>query len=207
MDPHVHTPYSIQYSFSVERQLTSNLTLTAGYRGITGIRNFRSRDANAIRGTYGLAVSPTSRPDTGFGQIQQIESEGRSISNNFDLSLRGRIGHWFDGQAQYSLGRSLNNTGGIGFFPQDQYSPSGEWARADFDRRHRFNLIGNINPDHCLTLGISATLYSEVLTPNSPARITSTPVSATRAHRASDAIPWRLQVLPTSISCGTTIFT
>jgi Carboxypeptidase regulatory-like domain/TonB dependent receptor len=160
MDPHVHTPYSIQYSISVERQLIPNLTLTAGYRGITGIRNFRSRDANAFRGTYGLDAPPTPRPDPAFGQIQQIEAEGRSISNNFDLSLRGRIGRWFDGQAQYTFGHSSNNTGGIGFFPQDQYNPGNEWARADFDRRHRFNLIGNINPDHWLTLGISATLYS-----------------------------------------------
>src|SRR5260370_41681138 len=45
-------------------------------------------------------------------------------------------------------------------FAQNQYQPNNEWGRATQDRLHRFNLLGNINPDHWLTLGIGATLYS-----------------------------------------------
>jgi hypothetical protein len=45
-------------------------------------------------------------------------------------------------------------------FPQNQYQPNAEWGRADQDRLQRFNLMGNINPDHWLTLGVAATLYS-----------------------------------------------
>jgi hypothetical protein len=80
--------------------------------------------------------------------------------NAFDLSFRGRAGRWFSGQAQYTLARAENNTGGINWFPQDQYNPNNEWGRANLDRLHSFNLLGNINPGHCLTLGVSATLYS-----------------------------------------------
>ncbi|HEY6769481.1 MAG TPA: hypothetical protein VI386_32465, partial [Candidatus Sulfotelmatobacter sp.] len=49
---------------------------------------------------------------------------------------------------------------GISAFPQNQYQPNAEWGRADQDRLQRFNLMGNINPDHWLTLGVAATLYS-----------------------------------------------
>ena len=43
---------------------------------------------------------------------------------------------------QYTLSRGYNDTSGIGSFPANDYDLSGEWARADFDRRHRFNLLG-----------------------------------------------------------------
>ncbi len=45
-----------------------------------------------------------------------------------DLSLRGQAGRWFSGQAQYTLSRAENNTGGIRSFPQDQYNPNAEWG-------------------------------------------------------------------------------
>ena len=41
-----------------------------------------------------------------------------------------------------------------------KYDLSGEWARSDFDRRHRFELLGTINPGKLFNLGVSASLYS-----------------------------------------------
>jgi hypothetical protein len=131
------------------------MTLTAGYRGSVGIDLFRSRDANAP-----LAPNYAMRPNANIGVLQTVEPEGRQIVNAMDVALRGRVGRWFTGQAQYSLGRIANNTGGIFFFPQDQYEPSAEWGRSDQDRLQRFNLLGNINPERWLTLGVGATLYS-----------------------------------------------
>jgi hypothetical protein len=155
LDSRSGAPYTFQYSFDVERQLTRALTIAAGYRGITGVRSFRSRDANAP-----LGPSYAARPNPNLGFVQQVESGGRLRSNALDISLRGRTGRWFNGQVQYTLGRIYTNTDGINFYPQDQYNPNDEWGRADTDRLHRFNLLGNINPDHWLTLGISVTLYS-----------------------------------------------
>jgi hypothetical protein len=157
----VRTPYAIQYSVGVERQVHKNATLTAAYRGSVQIKSFRSRDANApiLPLNPSLAVD-YPRPDTDFGQIQQIESGGRTLLNALDLSFRGQAGRIFSGQVQYTLARLLNNTGGINAFPQNQYQPNAEWGRADQDRLQRFNLMGNINPNHWLTLGVAATLYS-----------------------------------------------
>jgi hypothetical protein len=160
-DPKVRTPYAVQYSFGVERQVHKTITLTAAYRGQVQIKSFRSRDANAPLLPPDPSLSADyPRPDPNFGQIQQIESGGRTLLNALDLSFRGRGGRFFSGQAQYTLSRFENNTGGINAFPQNQYEPNAEWGRADQDRLSRFNLIGNINPDHWLSLGVSATLYS-----------------------------------------------
>ena len=159
--PYIRTPYAIQYSFGAEHLLYKTLTVTASYRGQVQIKSFRSRDANApILPPNPILTAVYSRPNTNFGQIQQIESGGRTLLNALDLSFRGQAGRWFTGQGQYTLSRFENNTSGINAFPQNQYQPNAEWGRADQDRLQRFNLIGNINPDHWLSLGVGATLYS-----------------------------------------------
>jgi hypothetical protein len=159
--PNVRAPYAIQYSVGVERQLHKSVTLTAAYRGSVQVKSFRSRDANSpILPPNPSLTADYSRPDPEFGQIQQIESGSRTLLNAFDLSFHGQAGRWFSGQAQYTVSRLLNNTSGINAFPQNQYEPNAEWGRADQDRLQRFNLIGNINPGHWLTLGVAATLYS-----------------------------------------------
>jgi hypothetical protein len=150
-----HIPYITNYSASVERQLMKGLTAAATYRGTVGIALFRSRDVNAP-----LPPFYNGRPNPDLGVVRQIESEGRQIGNALDLTLNGKAGHWFSGIAQYTLSRTNNNTGGIAWFPANQYSLEGEYSRADFDQRHRFNLLGTINEDHWLNLGIAAKLYS-----------------------------------------------
>ena len=45
-------------------------------------------------------------------------------------------------------------------FPANNYDLSGEWARADFDQRHRFNMLGTITPGRYFKLGVALSLYS-----------------------------------------------
>jgi hypothetical protein len=159
--PNVRTSYTIQYSAGFDRQLGKSATLSLEYRGQVQVKSFRSRDANAPILPSNPSLSANYlRPDSSFGQIQQIESGGRSLLNALDVSFRGQINRWFSGQAQYTLSRFENNTGGINWFPQDQSHPNAEWGRADVDQLSRFNLLGTINPGHWLSAGIAATLYS-----------------------------------------------
>ncbi len=148
-------PYVTNYSVGVEQQLVKGLTVAATYRGTLGIALFRSRDANAP-----LPPVYTQRPDSSLGIVRQIESEGRQIGNALDLTLQGKAGRWFSGLAQYTFSHTNNNTGGIAWFPANQYSLEGEYSRADFDQRHRFNLLGTINENHWINLGLAAKLYS-----------------------------------------------
>ena len=159
--PAIRTPYAIQYSFGVERQIVKTATITAAYRSQVQVKSFRSRDANApLLPPDPLLSADYPRPEADFGQIQQIESAGRSLLNALDLSFNGQMGKVFSGRAQYTFSRFENNTAGINAFPQNQYAPNAEWGRADQDRRHRFNLIGTIHPDHWLSLGVNAALNS-----------------------------------------------
>ena len=92
--------------------------------------------------------------------IREVESDGRQRTHLVQLSLRGRATRWFNGQTQYTWSRARNDTSGIGSFPANDYDHSGEWARADFDRRHRLIAIGRISAASLLDVGVSLSLNS-----------------------------------------------
>jgi len=160
-DPAIHEPYTIQYSFTLERQLAKRTTLAITYYGAVGIDLFRSRDINAP-----LVPGTTVTRDTSFGVIRNIESSGRQLSDSLEITLRGQMTRRFTGLIQYTLSRTDNNTGGVNWFPANQYDLSGEWSRADFDQRNRLNLLESFNAGKSFTLGVGLSLatgkpYSE----------------------------------------------
>jgi outer membrane receptor protein involved in Fe transport len=155
LDPEVSIPFTVQYSFGVEHQLRKSTTLAVTYLGFRGLNQFRSRDINAP-----LSPAYTVRPDPSIGVLREIESAGRRVSNSLEVSLRGNVTRFFNAIAQYRLASSHDDTSGINYFPPNAYDLSGEWARSDFDRRHRFELLGTLNPDKLLNLGVALSLYS-----------------------------------------------
>jgi hypothetical protein len=145
----LRSPYLGQYSAGVERQLDKSLTLTANFTAITGVKMFRSRDANApAPPLYG------ARPDAAAGVVREIESAGRLSSRSVELGLRGSITRHFKGTVQYTAGSAWNNTGGINALPADSYDFRNEWAHAPFDMRERFTVMGVLRPDKLLNLGV-----------------------------------------------------
>ena len=48
----------------------------------------------------------------------------------------------------------------IASFPVNDYDLTGEWALADFDRRHRFLLLGRISAAAVADFGIGVTMNS-----------------------------------------------
>jgi Carboxypeptidase regulatory-like domain/TonB dependent receptor len=154
-DPSIREPYSIQYSLGVERQLGKRTTLAVTYNGSRGINLFRSRDTNAP-----LAPDYTVIPNPAIGILRNIESSGRQAGNALEITLRGQITRYATGLIQYTLSRTDNNTSGITWFPANQYDLSGEWSRADFDQRHRLNLLESFSPGKQLTFGLGVQLAS-----------------------------------------------
>jgi TonB dependent receptor len=59
---------------------------------------------------------------------------------------------------QYAYGRAWNDTNGIASFPADSYNTEAEWGRADFDLRHRFNLLGTFKAGKFFNLGAALAL-------------------------------------------------
>jgi hypothetical protein len=147
--PEVQIPQTLQYSVGLDHQLQKTLTLSITYTGARGYHMFRSRDVNAPPPPLYL-----TRPDPSYGAIRQVESTGRQETDSLQLTMRGKATRWFNGQMQYTLSRGYNDTGGITSFPANDYDLSGEWARADFDRRHRFNLLGRTTAIKLFDLGV-----------------------------------------------------
>lgn len=155
LEPNIIIPYTMQYSLGIEHQLWKATTLAITYLGSRGVNQFRSRDINAP-----LPPNYLTRPDPTIGVLREIESAGRRTSDSLEVTFRGNVTRYFTGMAQYRLASAHDNTSGINYFPPNSYDLSGEWARSDFDRRHRFELLGTINPGKLFNLGVSLSLYS-----------------------------------------------
>lgn len=161
--PDVQIPQTLQYSVGLDHQLQKSTTVSLTYTGAHGYHLFRSRDINAPAPPLYLA-----RPDSTFGVIRQVESSGRQESDSFQVTMRGRATRWFNGQVQYTWSRVFNDASGLSSYPANDYDLSGEWARSDADRRHRFLLLGRVASVKRIDFGLGLTLnsgapYSETL--------------------------------------------
>ena len=153
--PHLRLPYVIQYSLGLERRLTRSTTFTAIYTGMQGFDQFLSQDVNAP-----LPPNYVDRPNPAIATLRQIGSSGRMEARSLKLSLNSSIGHTFSGGAQYQLGRSMDNTDGIDWFPANQYNMAGEWGRSSFDVRNSFRIYGTVNMPKLLRFGTIMSIES-----------------------------------------------
>ena len=153
--PDVQIPQTVQYSLGVDHQLQKRTTLSLVYTGARGYHLFRSRDINAP-----APPAYQVRPSAEFEAIRQVESTGRQHSDSLAVTVRGRLTRWFNGQMQYTLSRVDNDNNGIAAFPANDYDLTGEWSRANFDRRHRFLLLGTLAVRKVIDLGVGLTLNS-----------------------------------------------
>ena len=151
--PDVRSPYLMQFGIGVERQLRKSTTLSVNYTGGETVGVFRSRDINAP-----LPPFYAARPDANYSVIRQMESSARLESHSLEVALRGDLSRFFSGLVQYTLSRANNNSAGINSFPATSYDLSGEWGRAEFDQRHRFNMLGTVKPGKYFNLGVGVFL-------------------------------------------------
>jgi Carboxypeptidase regulatory-like domain/TonB dependent receptor-like, beta-barrel len=152
--PNAAIPYQMQYGFSIERQLGERATGVISVYSARGIHEFRSVDINAPT----TASDYTERPDPNFGVIRQMQTAAFFEGNGLDISYRGRFNKYFTGFGRYTWSHYANNTGGIGWFPQNQYAPNNEWSNANWDRRQRLGMYAMINPES--VFNISAGIFA-----------------------------------------------
>lgn len=155
LDPRLKIPYTLQYGIGFERQLTAKSSLAVNYVGRRSIDRFRSIDANAP-----LPPDFTVRPNPSLGQQRLLQSDGYLKSNALEISVRGTPVSFLSGQAQYTLGKTYNNSTGITYFPADSYAPQADFSRSDNDQRNRFDLLGVAHAGPWLDLGVALSAYS-----------------------------------------------
>ena len=135
--PGIRPPYLMQASVGVERKLGRGKNFVAvDYTMVRGLNLYRTRNINApLPGTDIV-------PDPNFGNIDQFESSGRSRSNSLTVSLQTTLRNRLNLLGQYIFSKSMDDTSGFASLPANNYDLGSEYGRADYDRRHRFNLIG-----------------------------------------------------------------
>jgi TonB dependent receptor len=153
--PDVVIPWMLQASVGIERQLRKDTSAGITYIRSRGFDQFRSRDVNAPPPPL-FAV----RPDPTRGVVRQLESAGKFVANSLQFTLRGKVSRFVSTQAQYTLSKAMNDTSGINWMPPNSYDLSHEYARSDFDQRHRVDLLGTVNPGSLFNIGVALALYS-----------------------------------------------
>ena len=153
--PHAIMPYTVESGIGIERQFGQSSTLSVNWINLTSRHMFRSLDVNAPP-----PPNYAARPNSTVGQHEQFQSQGVQTGNALEVSFRGRLTRFFNGQAQYRLSKTYNNTSGINFFPASSYDPKAEWARSDNDQRNRFNLLGTVHAGQWIELGAILEVYS-----------------------------------------------
>ncbi len=157
-------PFSHQYSVGVERQIfpKMNTVISVAYVGTASRNLLRFSTPNLGRNNivsintltfpgsqtfFGGITNAPARPTANIGPIDRFETTGRSRYDSLQFQLRGRLNSANQGlqyQVSYTLGNVKDNVSDVfdlaGAFalPQNSRNPSGEYAAANFDVRHRF---------------------------------------------------------------------
>jgi hypothetical protein len=140
------TGYLHQWNLTFERRLTDRRTLSATYAGSLGRNLVAARDINQPAPS---AESPNLRPNPLFADILMIESRARSRFQAIEIAVDQALSRGVSFQAAYTVGKSMDDassfftSAGDANFPMDSNDPQAEWARSDFDVRHRFTFAGS----------------------------------------------------------------
>ncbi len=151
----VQAPAVYVAGVQVERQLPYKFTMFTGFYSVHVNHVIRARDINApLPGSITLLNPNGTRPLGNIGDVYQYESSGRFDQNQWFLGFNNRFNRTIQFSANYSLSKTQNDTDGQGggMFPVNSYDFTGEYGRAAFDVRHRFNFFGTVNLPWQVTL-------------------------------------------------------
>ncbi|MFN7938672.1 MAG: TonB-dependent receptor [Bryobacteraceae bacterium] len=142
-------PYTMQYHFSLERQVAQTTVLTLSYSGQRGVHLVRFLDQNQAAGQilpdgrkFFPADSVTRNPN--FTGIRYKSTDGQSVYNSLRTSLEHRFRHGLQFQVNYVFSRNIDDgsvtvtQGGDNDLPQDPDSRKAERGLSNYDVRHYF---------------------------------------------------------------------
>lgn len=147
------SPYTMQSSISIERQLPKGIRLTATFINSRAFHLFRSRNINApVQNITSTGLRVGSAPPFGdVGDIYQYESSGRLKQNQLIIGLNGQPSKKWTVFANYTLNKAESDTDGPNSFPAYSYELSSEFGRAAIDIRHRLFMRSSFHAPWGLT--------------------------------------------------------
>jgi hypothetical protein len=111
VDPHLRTPYIMQWLFNVQRQLTSSSFLEVGYEGNSGhkLEIFRNLNEPVLRtGPSDGSSLQQRRPWTDLGQIQSINGVSNSTYHALSTKFSQRFSKGLTSLVAYTWSKSID---------------------------------------------------------------------------------------------------
>jgi hypothetical protein len=131
LGPNFHTPYTMEGAFSVEHQLTRNITLTVNYLNGRGVKQLYTANVN---------VPNLPNYNSNEGDVFQFTSGGVFRQNVLNTNVVIRMTNRLTLNANYALNYASGTANSIMFWTD----PSLDYGRTSFDVRHRLFMGGNI---------------------------------------------------------------
>ncbi len=147
VDSHLRSPYVMQSSLTVERQLPASSTIAVTYTNSHGLHALRSLDINApFPGTYdpsvpGSGIFPLGNPNPLF----LMTSSGVYNQNQLAVNVNAKVRRNISLAGSYTWNHARSNTDGLGTYPANPYDYAGEYGPAANDIRHTLNASGTID--------------------------------------------------------------
>lgn len=160
-------PYTVNWSFDIQYQLSNSWLFSAGYVGNHGTHEIlpipfnqpqiatAAHPVNGQTASYGLNVVPSETistsefagnapvrvPYIGYDMNSVLyQAEGISNYNALQLQARKRLSYGLTLTASYTWSHSLDEQSGLGLFftGNNALSPRSNYASSDFDQTHVF---------------------------------------------------------------------
>jgi hypothetical protein len=157
------TPYSLEYTLTVQRELPGNTLLTVGYAGTRGVHLLAFHDFNAPIPTINNGVmsfvhpnaanpkqlDQNPRPSPAFGSLDMSDTSSYSSYNGLQVGLQHRLSSDLVFQFSYTYSHCLDSAytyGGLGFnnvtsANTNPYDWNSDRGNCSYDLRH--NISGN----------------------------------------------------------------
>ncbi len=113
VNPNLQNPYSMQYTFGIQRELTSSLAMETALVGTRGVKFLMQRWMNEPSRLTGL------RPNPRLNVNYYVDESQQSSYVSWQSSLRKRFSHGLSGSLHYTWAKGLSTAGGdIGAYYQ-----------------------------------------------------------------------------------------
>jgi hypothetical protein len=145
--PNVHTPYSLQLSVGVERQLADSWTVSADYVHWRVYHDWIRTDANLYYNpSTGYPTNPAvGRPNPNYVGILNFTTPNAagSINDGLQIGITHRFSKSFSMQMAYTYARLKDSTSGPFYYPNNQMNLASEWANSTDNQTHSLTLAGS----------------------------------------------------------------
>jgi hypothetical protein len=152
-------PYSWQSSIGFQKQLGRVMGFDADLTYLSERDQVRGRDPNLFYDPvtgYNLDPAKFGRPNPSYGELQWMESTGKTETMLLSTSFTRRFKDNFQGGLTYTRTLDRNdNTTGFGIQANNQFNLDGDWSRSTDFQRDTLRANGIVNLPWQVTLAAS----------------------------------------------------